>query len=92
MKKPMFSIKDNLVGFNKPFIGESERHAIREFRTLVGKLDRDQDETVFDLGLYYVGSFNFDTGEVERVDPQVVLLATQCLTMCPKEYGDDENA
>ena len=88
MKSPIFSVKDNLVGFNSPYIRMNERVAIREFRTMVDNLDNDGDHSVFDLGLYCVGMFDLETGVIESHDPQVVLLATQCLTVAPREVGE----
>ena len=88
MKNPIFSVKDNLVGFNAPYIRQNERVAIREFRTLIESLDDRYDQSVFDLGLYCGGTFDLDTGVIESCDPQVVLLATQCLTLSPREAGD----
>lgn len=88
MKSPIFSVKDNLVGFNSPYIRMNERVAIREFRTMVDNLDNDGDHSVFDLGLYFVGTFDLETGVIESHDPQVVLLATQCLTVAPREVGE----
>lgn len=88
MKNPIFAIKDNLVGFNAPFIRQNERVAIREFRTLIESLDEKGDQMVFDLGLFHVGMFNLETGIIESCDPQVVLLASQCLTLAPREAGD----
>ena len=88
MKNPIFSVKDNLIGFNAPFIRQNERVAIREFRTLIDNLDEKADQSVFDLGLYCIGTFDLETGVIESHDPQVVLLATQCLALCPREAGD----
>jgi len=88
MKSPIFTVKDNLVGFNSPYIRMNERVAIREFRTMIDDLDDKGDHSVFDLGLYCVGTFDLETGVIESHDPQVVLLATQCLTLSPKEVGD----
>ncbi len=88
MKNPIFSVKDNLIGFNAPFIRQNERVAIREFRTLIDNLDEKADQSVFDLGLYCIGTFDLDTGVIESHDPQVVLLATQCLTLSPREVGE----
>lgn len=88
MSNPIFSVKDNLIGFNAPYIRMNERVAIREFRTMVDDLDDKGDHSVFDLGLYCVGTFDLDTGVIESHDPQVVLLATQCLTTAPREAGE----
>lgn len=88
MKNPIFSVKDNLIGFNAPYIRQNERVAIREFRTLVESLDEKGDHSVFDLGLYCIGTFDLETGVVESHDPQVVLLASQCLTLSPREVGE----
>lgn len=88
MKSPIFSVKDNLIGFNAPFIRQNERVAIREFRTLIDNLDEKADQSVFDLGLYCIGTFDLETGVIESHDPQVVLLASQCLTLSPREAGD----
>lgn len=88
MKSPIFSVKDNMVGFNSPYIRVNERVAIREFRSMVDDLDDKGDQSVFDLGLYCVGTFDLDTGVIESHDPQVVLLSTQCLTLSPREVGE----
>lgn len=88
MKNPIFSVKDSLVGFNAPFIRQNERVAIREFRTLVDSLDAKGDHSVFDLGLYCIGTFDLETGVIISHDPQVVLLSTQCLTLVRKEAGE----
>ena len=91
MKSPIFSVKDNMVGFNSPYIRVNERVAIREFRSMVDDLDDKGDQSVFDLGLYCVGTFDLDTGVIESHDPQVVLLATQCLTLSPREVGESDD-
>lgn len=88
MKNPIFTVKDNLIGFNAPYIRQNERVAIREFRTLVEGLDKQADNSVFDLGLYHVGMFDLETGVIESCDPQVVLLATQCVGLIPREAGE----
>lgn len=88
MKSPIFAIKDNLVGFNPPYVQQNERVAIREFRTMVCKLDERGEQSVFDLGLYHVGMFDSDSGVVESCDPQVVLLSTQILAAIPQEAGE----
>lgn len=88
MKSPIFCVKDNLVGFNSPYIRMNERVAIREFRTMIDGLDDEGDHSVFDLGLYCVGTFDLETGVIDSHDPQVVLLASQCLTFSPREAGD----
>lgn len=88
MKSPIFSVKDNMVGFNSPYIRVNERVAIREFRSMVDDLDDKGDQSVFDLGLYCVGTFDLDTGVIESHDPQVVLLASQCLSLSPREAGE----
>ena len=88
MKNPIFSVKDNLIGFNAPFIRQNERVALREFRTLIESLDDKADHTAFDLGLYCIGTFDLETGVIEPHDPQVVLLATQWLSLAPREAGD----
>lgn len=88
MKSPIFSVKDNLIGFNPLYIRPNERVAIREFRTMIDDLDVKGDYSAFDLGLYCIGTFDLDTGVVESHDPQVVLLASQCLTVAPREAGE----
>ncbi len=88
MKSPIFSVKDNMVGFNSPYIRVNERVAIREFRSMIDDLDSNGDQSVFDLVLYCVGTFDLDTGVIESHDPVVVLLATQCLTVAPREVGE----
>lgn len=88
MKNPIFSVKDNLIGFNAPYIRQNERVAIREFRTLIDSLDAKDDYSAYDLGLYCVGMFDLETGVIESHDPQVVLLASQCLTISPREAGE----
>ena len=88
MKSPIFTVKDNLIGFNPLYIRPNERAAIREFRTLIDSLDAKDDYSAYDLGLYCVGTFDLETGVIESHDPQVVLLASQCLTIAPREAGE----
>lgn len=88
MKSPIFSVKDNMVGFNAPYIRVNERVAIREFRSMIDDLDDKGDQSVFDLALYCVGTFDLDTGVIIAHDPQVVLLSTQCSTLVRKEAGE----
>lgn len=88
MKSPIFSVRDSMIGFNSPYIRVNERVAIREFRSMVDELDNKGDQAVFDLGLYCVGTFDVETGVIVPHDPQVVLLATQCLTLSSREVGE----
>ena len=90
MKSPIYAIKDNLVGFNSPYIRVNDGVAIREFRTMLDKLVKDGDQSVYDLGLYRIGEFDIDKGIICPDDPEVILLATQYLfDAAPSVDGGD---
>ncbi|MFR6257471.1 MAG: phage ORF5 protein [Anaerovoracaceae bacterium] len=70
MKNSLFSIKDKLVGYGPVFMEQNEDVAIRAFQNSV-KIANDTDEynSVCDLELHCVGSFDTETGCVESCEP-----------------------
>lgn len=63
MKIRLYSIKDKMVGFQKPFTMLSDASAVREFKNMV-KYSQDPfvRQNYQDLELYFIGVMDEETG------------------------------
>lgn len=75
-KYNLYSIRDDKVGFMVPTADPNDAVAIRSFTSACKRAMAEQDERVYDLSLYRVGSFNIDSGQVESLDPPVHLVSS----------------
>ena len=72
MKMPVFSVKDNLIGFGTPFTAINDAVACRGFtnsiyRSLEGGFD--DTSTPEDLALYRIGDFDTELGVLSPCEP-----------------------
>ena len=74
MKYPVFSIRDNLVGFLRPVVEVNQSVAIRNFRDGFEQLP---DKTKDDYSLFCIGEFDDQTGEITPCTPNVVCHGSQ---------------
>lgn len=76
MKIGIYSIKDNVGGFLQPTYDLTEQSAYRNFSYAVNQpgLMNFKPE---DYSLWFVGVFDSDTGEVEKVVPKLIIHATE---------------
>lgn len=76
MKIGIYAMKDNVTGFAQPSFFAYEAQATRDFAYGVNQpgLVNFRPE---DYSLWYVGTFDSDTGVVESVDPKLLVHATE---------------
>ena len=74
MKYPVFSIRDNLVGFLRPVVEVNQSVAIRNFRDGFSQMP---DNTKDDYSLFYIGDFDDQTGEITSCTPKLVCHGSQ---------------
>lgn len=74
MKYPVFSIRDNLVGFLRPIVEVNQSVAIRNFRDGFEQLS---DKTKDDYSLFCIGEFDDQTGEITPCAPKLVCHGSQ---------------
>lgn len=72
MKINIYSIKDNVAGFLQPTYSLYETQALRDFSYACNQpgLMNFKPE---DYSLWYVGSFDTETGEVESIVPKLII-------------------
>lgn len=73
MKKLVFSVKDNKVGFGEPFTAPSEGLAIRSFGEQASNTDTPLTKYPEDFELYKIGEIDTETGEIKN---ELKLIAT----------------
>ena len=72
MKYPVFSIRDNKVGFMVPNCDQSRQSAIRNFSYAINN-EGVMNYAPKDFDLYYVGEFDSDNGKIMSVLPELVV-------------------
>ena len=73
MKAPVFSYRDNKVGFLSPFVDTNEDTAIRGFSFAINSRDGVMGFSPADFDLYKVGVFDSETGCFESMLPVLVV-------------------
>lgn len=73
MKVPVFSYRDNKVGFMAPFIDQNEDAAIRGFSYAINSHEGVMSFAPADYDLYKVGEFDSEKGTIESMLPQLVV-------------------
>lgn len=69
MKYPLFSIKDDLIGFGTPFAADNDAVASRFFNQAINQPNSIYQLNKSQFNLYYVGTF--DSANCEIVDNDV---------------------
>lgn len=84
MKQRLYSIRDNKVGFMQPVIRQNDAVAIRDFVATISLSGSDSMLKLCpeDFDLFYVGTFDDETGELEHVIP--VFLETGYVSVLTK--------
>lgn len=73
MKYPVFSYRDNKVGFGMPVIDQNEAAAIRGFSYAVNGRDGIMGFSPADFDLYKIGVFDSEKGTIEGFVPELVV-------------------
>ena len=76
MKYPLFSIRDNKVGFQLPFCDQNEQAAIRGFAFAINGNDGMMNFSPADYDLYNIGVFDTEKGTIETDIPVLVVSGT----------------
>lgn len=76
----LFSLKDNLAGFQNPFVAPSKQVALRQLSLTVNAKEPNSIQAVMsDIDLYQVGTFDYDTGEL-KPSLEFICHAVDCLS------------
>jgi hypothetical protein len=77
----MYTIHDQKAGiFHPPYVKQSHGEAERDFTTAVNDDRTNLNRYPEDFNLYYVGTWDDNTGKAELLDsPQHIIKAIQCI-------------
>lgn len=75
MEYPVYSIRDNKVGFGAPFLEVNDQTAIRSFGLKVNNIDV-MLYSPSDYDLYSIGSFDTDKGSFKSAVPVLIKSGT----------------
>lgn len=73
MKFQIFSMRDELSGYLTPTFELNESIAIRNFSYAINRKDTLYYANAKHFDLYHIGSFDTDTGVIEKVEPTIVV-------------------
>ena len=74
MKMPVYSYRDNKVGFMSPMIDQNDDSAIRGFSYAINNREGIMGFSPADFDLYQIGVFDSDTGIIESTSAGSPLL------------------
>lgn len=78
MTKPLFSIRDELVGYGSPFTLPSEEVALREYKkAALHEKPNDVNTNLADSVLFLVGSFDDQSGEIVSTEKKMLIRASE---------------
>lgn len=77
MEKIVYSIKDERVGFNAPFLCENEAEAERSFATLVMDDNSMIGKFPEDYSLYEIGTMDMESGVLVTAIPELIIRARE---------------
>lgn len=78
MKLGIYAIKDTLVGFMTPFCQANDAYAKRSFQNAaVDSKPNNVNTNPEDKELFYIGSFDDQTGEIIPVSPSFLARASE---------------
>ncbi|QCS36580.1 nonstructural protein [Capybara microvirus Cap3_SP_469] len=61
----MYSLKDNLVGFNSITCSQNQSTILRDLKTVVNHSDSQISNNPSDYSLWYLGTFDTESGLIE---------------------------
>ena len=70
MKYPVFAIRDSKVGFMAPTVEQNAPAAVRNFEHAVQNSASLMNSHPGDYDLYQIGTFDSDSGEIEKQLPE----------------------
>lgn len=73
MKYPIYSIKDNKVGFMMPQADQNDASAIRGFSFAINNSDSIMGFSPNDYDLYKIGEFDSDKGKLITQVPDLIV-------------------
>jgi hypothetical protein len=79
MKYPVFAIRDSKVGFMAPTVEQNAPAAVRNFEHAVLNSASLMNSHPGDYDLYEIGSFDSDSGELEKSMPKHLCSAADIL-------------
>ena len=72
----VYSVRDSKVGFGNPFVDVGHASAQRGFFYAYANATNIVNFSPADFSLYYIGTFDTDTGALEKIAPTFVCCAT----------------
>lgn len=73
---PIFSYRDNKVGFGAPIIDQNEAAGVRGFSYAVNAHEGIMNFSPADFDLYKIGTFDSEKGVIEAITPELVCSGT----------------
>lgn len=73
MIHPIFSVRDQMVGYNDPFVAINRNVAERDFTNVVNNENGRIYLNPNHYDLYYIGDFNTETGQITPCEPELIV-------------------
>lgn len=73
MKYPVFSYRDNKVGFMTPFVDQNDDAAIRGFSYAINTREGVMNFAPADYDLYKIGVFDTEKGTIDSMLPEMIV-------------------
>lgn len=70
---PVYSIKDELVGFGSPIVEQNEATALRNFTYAMNRPDSLANENKKDYTLYKIAEYDTEKGCIKAVGPEFIV-------------------
>lgn len=77
MKYPVYSIRDEKVGFGQPQLQVNEPAMIRQFAYQINEPNSILEFSPKDYSLYEIGEFDTDAGTFTSVLPRFIIAGTE---------------
>lgn len=75
----IYSVKDDLTGFQQPTFEINEQVAMRNFAYAINEVKGILSANPNDFSLFKVGEFDTDTGVITCCDPKIIVRADSIL-------------
>lgn len=75
MIKYIYTIKDELTGYNAPFLQENDEEATRTLKILTNDENSNIYQSPEDYSIWNIGNFNQTDGCITTITPQLVARA-----------------
>jgi len=80
MNNEMFAIRDRKIGaYKAPFVARNKGDASRMFAGAIKQGNTQLSEYPEDFDLFFIGSFNDLSGQLDSVKPEFVCSAVSCM-------------